>query len=78
MQTISKSELETDASRVFSEIAVSGEELIVTDGGVPAFRIQPIDRRSKKSVEELFGHLQGKVAFHGDPDAPTIDEWTDV
>lgn len=78
MRSISKSKLNSNVLGVLREIEASGEELIVTDGGVPAFRIQPIDQCPKKSVEELFGHLQGKVVFHGDPDAPTIDEWPDV
>ncbi|MCY4580363.1 MAG: prevent-host-death protein [Chloroflexi bacterium] len=76
MQTISKSKLKAHMLRVFREIEASGEELIVTDRDRPVIRIQPI--ASKKSVEEMFGEFSGQLIFHEDPDAPTIDEWTEV
>ena len=62
--------------RVFREIEASGEELIVTDRNRPVLRIQSIGRR--KSVDELFGPLQGQLVFHEDINAPTIDEWAEA
>ena len=76
MQTISKSKLKAHMLRVFREVEASGEELIVTDRDRPVLRIQPIV--SKKSVEDVFGDLQGQLTFYEDPDTPTIDEWADA
>ena len=74
MTTISKSELKANMLRVFREIEASGEELIVTDRNRPVLRIQPITR--KKTVEDVFGSVRGKVTFYEDANAPTIDEWS--
>ena len=76
MITISKSKLKTHMLRIFRELEQSGEEAIVTDRGNPVLRIVPYEQ--KKTVRELFADVQGKVIFHGDPDAPTTDEWKDV
>lgn len=73
MTSISKSKLKANVLRVFREIEQSGEERIVTDHNRPVLRIQPIDR--KKTVEELFGKVQGKVIYHEDVHAPTTAEW---
>lgn len=73
MPTISKSKLKANMLRVFREIEASGEELIVTDRNRPVLRIQPIV--SGISVEEAFGEWRGKLVFHEDVNAPTIDEW---
>jgi antitoxin (DNA-binding transcriptional repressor) of toxin-antitoxin stability system len=77
MITISKSKLKTHMLRIFRELEQSGEEAIVTDRGNPVLRISPITSR-KKSVKEMFGHLQGQVRYIGDPDEPTTDEWESV
>ncbi|MCX6048678.1 MAG: prevent-host-death protein [Chloroflexi bacterium] len=76
MITISKSKLKAQMFQIFREIEKSGEEVIVTDNHRPVLRIQPIAR--KRSVEELFGHLQGKVIYHEDINTPTTDEWSAV
>ena len=76
MQSISKSRLKANMLRVFREIEASGEELIVTDRGRPTLRIQPIGR--KKSVEEVFEDFQGRLVFHEDPNAPTVEEWVET
>lgn len=75
MPSISKSQLKAHMLRIFREIEETGEEWIVTDHNRPVLRIQPIER--KKTVEEAFGAVWGKVAYHEDPDAPTIDEWAE-
>ncbi len=76
MITISKSKLKANMLRVFREIEASGEELIVTDRNRPVLRIQRIN--SKKTVEEVFGSIQGKVFFYEDPNTPTTDEWPEA
>lgn len=76
MLTISKSKLKAQMLQIFREIEKSGEEIIVTDHQRPVLRIQPIQQ--KRTVKEVFGHLQGKVIYHEDINTPTTDEWTEV
>ncbi len=59
--------------RIFHEIEETGEALIVTDHNRPVLRIQPIAQ--KKTVEEAFGNIQGKVTYREDINTPTADEW---
>lgn len=74
--TISKSKLKATMLEVFRELEATGQELIVTEHGRPVLKIVPI--RQKKTVLELFGHLQGRVVYHEDINTPTIDEWSEV
>ncbi len=76
MNTISKSRLKANMLRIFREVENSGEELIVTDNNKPVLRILPIKRG--KTVEEIFGPLQGKVVYHEDINAPTSEDWSDI
>ena len=73
MLTISKSKLKANMLRVFREIEASGEELIVTDRNRPVLRIQPIG--SKGTVQDIFDSIEGKVIYHEDINAQTVDEW---
>ena len=73
MPSISKSKLRANMFRIFREIEESGEEWIGTDHNRPVLRIQPIVQ--KKTVEEVFGAIQGKVVYRADINVPTIDEW---
>lgn len=50
--------------------------MIVTDHNRPVLRIQPIAK--KKTVEEVFGTIQGKVIYREDINTPTMDEWKDL
>lgn len=72
-QSISKSRLKAKMLAIFRELENSGQELIVTDRDVPVLRIVPI--KAGSTVAELFGHLQGQVAYLEDNDQPTLDEW---
>ena len=76
MRTISKSRLKAQMLQIFREIQQSGEELVVTDHNRPVLRIQPIS--GDGDVKKVFGQLQGKVIFHEDPDAPTLEEWSEA
>ncbi len=71
-----KSELQAQLLEFFQEIEKMGEEVVITDNDRPVIRIEPLAR--KRTVQEVFGHLQGKIVFHEDPDTPTIDEWEDA
>ena len=73
MPSISKSKLKANMLRIFREIEETGEEWIVTDRNRPVLRIQPI--MQKKTVEEVFGAIQGKVVYRADINVPTTDEW---
>ena len=73
MPSISKSKLKANMFRIFREIEETGEEWIVTDHNRPVLRIQPIAQ--KKTVEEVFGSIQGKVIYREDVNTPTTDEW---
>ena len=72
-QNISKSKLKAKMLAIFRELEASGEELIVTDRGVPVLKILPI--KAGNTVAELFAHLQGQVAYLEDIDQPTLGEW---
>lgn len=74
MTTISKSKLKAQMLKIFREIEQTGEEIIVTDHNRPVLRILPIGKN--KTVEELFGTLQGKVIYNEDINAPTSGEWS--
>lgn len=76
MLSISKSKLKANMLRIFRDIEETGEEVIVTDHNRPVLRIQPIAQ--KKTVEEVFGTLQGKVIYHEDINTPTTDEWGEL
>jgi antitoxin (DNA-binding transcriptional repressor) of toxin-antitoxin stability system len=76
MLTISKSKLKAHMLRVFREIEDSGQGMVVTDRGKPVLKIEPI--APKLRVDDVFGHLKGKVKWHGDPNQPTTSEWGNV
>ena len=76
MSSISKSKLKDNMLRVFREIEETGRELIVTDRNRPVLRIQPIAR--KKTVEEVFGAIGGKVVYREDINTPTGEEWGEL
>ncbi len=76
MSSISKSKLKANMLRIFRHIENTGEEMIVTDHNRPVLRIQSIAQ--KKTVEEVFGTIQGKVIYREDINTPTTDEWKDL
>ncbi len=76
MSSISKSKLKANMLRIFRHIENTGEEMIVTDHNRPVLRIQSIVQ--KKTVEEVFGNVQGKVIYREDINTPTTDEWKDL
>ena len=76
MTTISKSKLKARMLQIFREIEQSGEELIVTDHGRPVLKIQAL--AAKRSVQDVFGALQGQLIYNEDINAPTFDEWSEA
>ena len=77
MQTISKSKLKAHMLRVFREIEASGEELIVTDRD-QACASHTAYRAKEKRRGRCLMNSSGQLIFREDPDATTIDEWTEV
>lgn len=76
MNIISKSKLKAKMLEIFRQLEASGEELIVTDQGKPVLKIIPI--KEKANVAEVFGDLQGKVAYLEDINTPSLSEWEDA
>jgi antitoxin (DNA-binding transcriptional repressor) of toxin-antitoxin stability system len=75
-ETISKSKLKAKMLEIFRQLEASGKELIVTDHDKPVLKIVPI--RQKMTVSELFGDIQGHIAYLEDVDQPTLTEWEDA
>ena len=73
---ISKSKLKARMLEIFRNLEASGEELIVTDHGVPVLKILPI--KEEATVADLFGAIQGRVVYHEDIDTPTLAEWGEI
>lgn len=74
--TISKGKLKAKMLEIFRWVEAQGVELIVTDHGKPVLKITPI--KEKQGVRELFGGLQGKVAYLEDINMPTLAEWDEA
>jgi antitoxin (DNA-binding transcriptional repressor) of toxin-antitoxin stability system len=75
-ETISKSKLKAKMLAIFRELETSGKELIVTDRDKPVLKIVPY--RQGTTIAELFGDLQGGIAYLEDIDQPTIEEWDEI
>lgn len=76
MVVVSKGVLKAKMLEYFRRVEETGEELVVTDSGVPVLRVLPI--RQRRSAAEVFADVRGKVRYHADVLAPTIDEWTET
>jgi len=76
MQTVSKSLLKAKMLQYFRDVEKSGEELLVTDNGMPVLKVIPF--QPKKTCREVFGPHQGKIKYYGDILENTSDEWKEV
>ena len=74
--SVPKGKLKARLLSYLREVENSGEELVVTDRGVPTVRIVPY--RAKEEVERLFAAERGRVVYHDDLDESTLDEWEDA
>lgn len=75
MTSVSKDILRANMSHYFELVEQQREVLIVTDDGVPVFKIVPI--RSRQTADEAFGDARGKMTYSEDVTRPTTDEWPD-
>lgn len=73
MITVSKSELKARMLEYFRRVEQTGEEILVTSHNVPTLRVVPV--RKRKSVEEAFADLRGKVSLDDSIMQPETDEW---
>lgn len=72
---VSKSALKARMLEYFRKVEQTGEELIVTDNNQPVLRITPI--RPKRTAQEVFGDLRGRIRYAGDILEPTLGEWSE-
>ena len=77
-RTLSKDELQARMYEVFRELEATGDELLITEDGRPVLKVVPIQLRPKRSVQEVFGGVQGQMVYFEDINTPTIDEWSEV
>lgn len=70
MQTCTVTHFKNHASGILAQIAVSGEELTVTNRGKQLARISPVRTAPKVQL----GQLQGTVKFNGDIVGPLGDD----
>jgi prevent-host-death family protein len=75
MTTVSKSALKARMLEYFRRVEETGEPLVVTDNNVPVLRIVPF--RGRRTAQESFGDVRGKVRYFEDVLAPTSDEWSE-
>ena len=77
MITVSKSVLKAKMLEYFRRIEKTGEEIVVTDHSIPVIRINSI-KANKKTVDEVFKDLRGKVKYYDDIMKPETEEWGDI
>jgi len=73
MKTVSKGVLKAKMLEYFRHIEQTGEELVVTSHNVPTLKVVPI--KQKKSIEEVFGDIRGKVSIDDSVMEPETEEW---
>ena len=73
---VSKSALKARMLEYFRQVEQTGEELIVTDNNRPVLKVVPIV--SRQPASSVFADVRGRVVYHEDLLAPTLDEWTDT
>lgn len=76
MVTVSKSLLKSKMLEYFRQVEETGEELIVTDNGIPVVKVVPFQARV--SVDEAFGDVRGRIAYREDVVASTTEEWDET
>ena len=76
MTVVSKSALKARMLEYFRHVEQTGEELIVTDNNRPVLKVVPISAR--RPASEVFADVRGRVVYHDDLLAPTLDEWTET
>ena len=73
VKKVSKSALKAKMLEYFRQVEQTGEELVVTDNNQPVLKVTRLGPRRKAA--EVFADARGRVVYHEDPLAPTLDEW---
>ena len=76
MVTVSKSVLKARMLEFFRQVEQTGEELVVTNAGVPVLKVVPFTQ--KQTVQSAFADVRGNLTWTGDLNEPTLSEWADV
>jgi prevent-host-death family protein len=76
VDTVSKSALKAKMLEYFRTVEETGRELVVTDNNEPVLRIVPIRKRIPMAT--VFEDVRGRIVYHEDPLAPTVDEWPET
>lgn len=76
MITVSKGVLKAKMLEYFRQVEESGDELVVTSHNRPVLKVVPI--APKKSPQEVFGSLRGKVKYRGNLLDPETGMWEEV
>lgn len=76
MLTVSKSKLKAQMLGIFRDIEKTGEEVIVTDNQRPVLKIVPL--KKKKTFDEAFADVQGKIKYTDEIHKSTEEEWGDL
>jgi antitoxin (DNA-binding transcriptional repressor) of toxin-antitoxin stability system len=76
MFSVAKGKLKAHMLEYFRKVEETGEELIVTDNRKPVLKVIPL--YPKKTPDEVFGDLQGKIEYRGDIREPETEEWPQI
>jgi len=76
MATVSKGVLKARLLEFLRDVEATGEELIITNHGVPVLKVVPLTRR--QPAEALFADVRGLLSWKGSLDEPTSTEWADA
>ncbi|MEM1033646.1 MAG: type II toxin-antitoxin system prevent-host-death family antitoxin [Myxococcota bacterium] len=76
MQHVSKSALKARMLEYFRRVEETGEPIIVTDNGRPVLQVSPIKQR--RTPEELFGDVRGRVKYFEDVLEPETGAWPET
>ena len=71
VHSIKASEFKAKCLKLMDEVALSGEEVVITKSGRPVARLVPY--RSKPAT--LFGSQRGRLALSDDLIEPTGERW---
>jgi prevent-host-death family protein len=75
MTIVAKGVLKAKLLELLRDVEATGDELVITDRGVPVLKIVPI--LSSRSTDALFADVRGTLTYVGSLDDPTVDEWSD-
>jgi prevent-host-death family protein len=76
MASTSKGVLKAKLLEPLRGVEATGEELIITDRGVPVLKIVPI--ADTRATDALFADVRGTFRYTSSLDELTVDEWTDA